>query len=372
MRRSLAFLGRAPLRVTGVVVVCSVAVACQLIAGIDDRSVADSGVSGDGGPPPDGDLCSSAGLPSAPDQSTSSPSDSLTVTAALRQVFLGQTDGGPYYGFNLDGTCTCPGPDSCTRSGGQACDDPNGVDNYARRIFEQANQVASIFLDGGLITEQKFNAALTTGASGALIEISSYNGQADDAAVTVTVYASLGFQGFPTPPSWDGGDFWTIDQASAGGTFTTSNAYVSNYELVASLDSFPIIVGTQLTQPVKIQLDSGLIKAKLDMTGGVFHGMQGTLGGRWDPAKFLPSLQDIPDPLNDGGFLCGDAGTYQLLKSIICKNTDVNASPTVQNGICNAVSMGLDFLAVPAQLGSTAPAPDAATPCGPAWTDHCN
>jgi len=360
MRSNLAF---------GVLLACGAAAACQLLAGIDDRTVADAGVDGDAGTPDVVDPCTQTGVPNAPDQSTSSPSDAVTLTAALSQIYLGQTDGGPYYGFNLDGTCTCPGPDSCTRSGGQACDDPGGIDNYARRIFETVNEFDQA--EGGLITEAKFNDALQTGASGALIQISDYNGNADAAAVTVTVYASLGFEGYPSKPAFDGGDRWTIDQASAGGTFTTSNAYVAGYQLVASLDSFPIIVGTQLTQPVKIQLDSGLISAHIDMSGGKFNGLSGTLGGRWDPAKFLPSLQDIPDPAASGRYLCGDSGTYQVLKAIICANTDVNASPTVQNGICNAVSMGLNFDAKPAMLGDAGPSADAATPCGLGWTDHC-
>ena len=63
-----------------------------------------------------------------------------------------------------------------------------------------------------------------------------------------------------------------------------------------------------------IQLDDGRHLARSSTSrDGKITVINGTLGGRWDPAKFLPSLQDIPDPLNDGGYLCGDAGlTYQL------------------------------------------------------------
>jgi hypothetical protein len=345
--------------------------ACQLIAGINDRSVYDGGLDGpfvgDGGNP----ACLGAGLPPNPGPNTSLPTDSVTFTAALSAIMLGQTDGGPYYGFNLDETCTCPSPDSCTRGPSQmrACDDPNGLDNYARRIFEQINALDSV--DGGLITEAKLNAALQTGLSGALIKVTYYNGTPNDGEVTVTVYGSVGSSNYPTPPAFDGGDQWNIDPTSATNVYSTSNAYVANGTLVASL-SFPIIIGSAVTQPVYIQLESGLIVATLESTGGVVTKMTGQLGGRWDPGKFLPSLQVVPDPAMSGSYLCGSDLTYLVLKGIICQNTDVNLDPANDGtGLCNAVSMGLGFEALPAQVGATKTPPDAGFPCGAGWTDMC-
>ncbi len=336
---------------------------CQWVAGIDDRTIYDAAITPDGANP-----CARAAVPDAPPLTTSSSTDSVTLLAALSSVAFGDTDAGPFYGFNLDKECTCPGPDSCQRGGVQAkaCDDPGGIDNYARRIFETVN------LFTPLITEQKLNDALTSGLSGVLIQVSSYNGKADDGEVTVTVFASLGFENYPTPPKFDGTDHWKIEQDTAAGQFSTTNAYVANYQLVASL-SFPIIIGSAVTQPVRIQLDAGLITAKLDMTDASYGKMtNGILGGRWDPAKFLPSLQSVPDPINDGGHLCGDSGTYQELKAIICSNTDVNASPANDGtGLCNSVSMGLGFEAVPALEGSILPTPVSSTPCGPTWSDKC-
>jgi len=347
--------------------------ACQIIAGIGDRSVWDGGVTtsdagGDGALDP----CSMVAVPPAPDESTSSPSDAVTFTAALSKIMLGTTDAGPFYGFNLDRTCTCPAKDSCQRppSSSPACDDEGGIDNYARRIFEQLNQFAP---DGGFITEGTFNNALTQGFSGALIQVANYNGEANDADVTVTVYASQGFEGYPaTHPAFDGGDSWIIDPSSASGQFSTTNAYVANFVLVATLDGFPIEVGSTYTQAVTIQLNSGTILATLQMNGHELKSMTGMLGGRWDPSKFLPSLQDVPDPVADGSFLCGSDLTYQVIKTIICENVDVNLSPSNDGtGVCNAVSMGLGFEAVPALLGPTGPTLTPKTPCDAGWKDQC-
>ena len=250
-----------------------------------------------------------------------------------------------------------------------ACDDPNGVDDYARRIFEEINSIAC---DAGLINEATFNNALTQGLSGVLIEVSSYNGQKDDGEVTVTVYGSQGFDGFPTThPALDGGDHWVLDPSSATGQFSTTNAYVSNFTLVASL-TFPIVVGSTYTQSVTIQLDNGLIRADLQMNGNTLTKMTGVLGGRWDPAKFLPSLQAVPDPLSAGSYLCGNDFTYAFLKQTICDNVDLNISPSQDGqGICNAVSMGAAFEAVPAVLGKTGAVIDAAAPCGANYKDQC-
>src|SRR5450755_4036059 len=130
---------------------------CQWVAGIDDRTIYDGGSSGDAANP-----CARAAVPDAPPLTTSSSTDSVTLLAALSSVAFGDTDAGPFYGFNIDKECTCPGPASCPRGGaqGKACDGPGGIDNYARRIFETVN------LFTPLITEQKLNAAITRGLSG--------------------------------------------------------------------------------------------------------------------------------------------------------------------------------------------------------------
>jgi hypothetical protein len=200
-----------------------------------------------------------------------------------------------------------------------------------------------------------------------MIQISSYNGKADDGIVTVQVLGSLGAEN--PPPKFDGTDKWYVDPTATGVTYS---AYVANYTLVAPMD-FPIIIGSSTTQPVYIQLTSGVIRADLKLDGmGNLVSMTGSLGGRWDPAKFLPSLAVIPDPLMSGQYLCPDgSATYTILKSKICQNTDVAGNPADDfTGLCDAVSMGLGFVATPAIQGSNKSAPDSGSPCQ-GNTDHC-
>jgi hypothetical protein len=357
------------------IVVLGIVTACQLIAGIGDRVLYDGAVIDN--------PCSAPDLPALPTDAQPDPATPVDIVAALSKIMVGSTDGGPYYGFNLDSKCTCnPDPDSCTITGDAAehCDDDGGIDDYARRAFERINLIAGAFVDGGVITEDRFNTALNSGLSGAIIEVTNYNGLADDANVRVTIYASQGYEGYPdAAPQHLGADKWIIDPGSQTGQYNTDNAYVTNYTLVAIGLNFPIIVGSAITQPVTIQLDEGVIRAQLDMSGpgNTLKSMSGVLGGRWDPAKFLPSLQSVPDPIpGSGTYLCGDASaiTYPLLKSVICANTDINRSSAGdKGGPCNSVSMGLGFEAVPAKKSPTpGKYVDAGQPCGPNWNDSCN
>ncbi|HEX7604410.1 MAG TPA: hypothetical protein VF316_22480, partial [Polyangiaceae bacterium] len=127
------------------------AAACQIIAGIDDRSVYVPGGS-DSGAAPDGDLCRAANVPTAPDLSTSSASDSLDFLTVLSQLHLGiGPDAGGPYGLNLDRACTCPEKDTCVRgigangkTLGPACDEPGGIDNTGKPLF-------ALFAGGNLI-----------------------------------------------------------------------------------------------------------------------------------------------------------------------------------------------------------------------------
>jgi hypothetical protein len=343
--------------------------ACQLLAGIGDKVLYDGAVKPSGCGPPD--------LPPTPTPGSWDDTTKITVTAALSQIMFGSSDGGPYYGFNLDQKCTCEGdPESCVGSDASHCDDDGGIDNYARHAFEGINSFAvSLGYDGGVITEEKFNSALTSGLSGAIIEISNYNGLADDGRVTVTIYGSQGYQGYPdASPTLDGSDNWVVDPGSASGQYYVDDAYVTGFTLVATGLNFPIIVGSTLTQPVTIQLDDGVIRAQLTMSGTALKGITGTLGGRWDPAKFLPSLQSVPDPFFKGSYLCGDASlTYAFLKKEICLSTDINRSSSGDTtGACNSVSMGLGFVAVPAIRGPTGTVVNLPSPCGPNWKDDCS
>src|SRR5438876_405466 len=68
-------------------------------------------------------------LPAAHDPGTGPAVDVISVRATLA---MGEPDGGaPPTGFDLDGVCTCPAPDSCTNSFTTKphCDGNGGGDN---------------------------------------------------------------------------------------------------------------------------------------------------------------------------------------------------------------------------------------------------
>ncbi len=356
--------------------------ACQLLAGIDDRSVyvADAADLPDTGPVPDAaGQCRGADVPAAPDISTSSPSDPLDFVAVLARLHLGVgPDAGGPYGFNLDRTCTCPEKDSCVRGlaadGGKlppACDGVDGIDNSGLGLFE-------LFAKSNLISEATFNDALGSGASGVFIRIRGYNGQPDDAQVQVSVYSSRGFSGYPDAgPKFDGNDVWLVDDSSITNgnvdapKYTTASGYVRGGVLVATL-KFPIVVGSKNFDPIVIELQSGMIVARLDVVAQKLVKLSGRVAGRWEASKMLTSLQALNDPLQAGQHLCGTDPTYQVVKPKICEYVDITADPTDDGtGVCNALSMALGFEAAPAKFGAVTPPVKPSQPCGANWSDSC-
>lgn len=354
----------------------SAGVACQLIAGIDDRQVYQGAEAGsDAGPGSDAGLCRGPNVPSAPDLSTSLPTDSIEGITALDRLELG-LDGGAY-GFNLDRACTCPEPDTCQRPLDQngkklppACDDPgDGVDNAGRALFT---------LFSPFVNQKILNDAIQRGLATVFLRVQSYNGQADDANVIVSVYASLGYPGAPDAgPKFDGTDPWIVDNAStengnvAFPHYKASEAYVRDGTLVASL-KFPIILGGGIIDPVIIELESGKIVAKLEVTNGQITRISGQLAGRWQVSKLLTSLQNVPDPTDNTQRLCGNDAIYLALKPQICKSVDIAADPTNDGtGICDAVSLGFGFEATPAVFGAVQMAAPPKNPCGANYVSNC-
>jgi hypothetical protein len=361
-----------------VAALCAIA-ACQLIAGLEDRRLRDEAGAADAADAtPMDDPCSVVGLPPRPDPSSSTPDDAVTIVYALQAIDFGFDAGmtGPY-GFNLDKTCTCPGPDTCTRApdAGIACDvPPQGIDNNGNLLFRKAAEL-------NLVTQLQLNQALSTGESGVLVRIEKYNGQPNDAQVRVAVFSSLGIQGFAEggAPKHDGTDQWTVESQSVlGGTsdggfvavYADPTAYVTNNTVVAALD-FPVTIGSTVTSPVTIELTSGFIVAKLANVSGV-RALSGTFAGRWPMTKMLTSFQAFVDPFNPPTHLCGSDPAYQIVKGLACGAADITRSPDLdKGGPCDAVGVGVHIQAIESQFGKVASRPDAGFPCGPQWSDSC-
>ncbi len=353
-----------------------VGAACQVIAGIDDRRlyVATSEAGADSSV--DGGNCRGLNVPSAPDLSTSNPADAIEVVTALSTLDLGLDGGKAAFGFNLDRACTCPESDTCQRPIGSngkklppACDDPNGVDNAGRPLFG---------LFSSFVNQKVLNDAIAAGLASVFLRVQHYNGLPDDAVVEVSVYASLGFAGYPDAgPKFDGTDVWVVDQGSTeNGNLATphykaNEAYVRDGTLVASL-KFPIVLGGGIIQPVTVELESGKIVAKLDVSNGQVTRIHGQLAGRWQVSKLLTSLQNVPDPFDKTQRLCGTDSIYLALKPRVCESVDIASDPTNDGtGICDAVSLGFGFDAIPAVFGQVKPQPPPTNPCGPGYAATC-
>lgn len=351
---------------------------CQLVAGLEDRQVraaADAATPIEAGSDAN-DPCSSVGTPLRNANAPSSPSDAVTFTAALYTVDFGFDGGvGENYGLNLDKVCTCPDKDSCVRTGdaGPACDGKNGVDQGGRAIIRLAETA-------GIVSESQLNTALVNGTSGALVRVDQWNGTNEDATVIVSVFSSLGyFNDAGSPPAWDGNDKWSVERGSViGGDLTkpqatTSQAYVSGGTLVATLD-FPLTISSGAgNSPVTIDLTGGYIVASIGKDAGGRYKLTGTLAGRWATKTLLTSLQIFPDTLTGTGYLCGDDVAYQALKGSVCKAADINrAQANDQGGFdCDAVAIGLHFIAREAELGELLSREAGVGACGPSYQDTC-
>jgi hypothetical protein len=324
--------------------------------------------------------------------------DIAPVVAALRTIDIGvsgDVDAAvPPFGYDLDNDCTCPGPPSCapskTAPPGIACDDEAGRDNTDIQLFR--------LLPGAASTgTTQINQGLTAGQYGLLFVITNYNGTPNDSQVTVTFYVSNGLNrspdgGIPTP-LFNGNDDWTIDPNSVAGgqpVFSDEIAYVSNNIVVANLAQLPVVFGDRsFLGGATMQLSDAVVVGQLQLVsvadgdGGALRLALsgGTIAGRWPTSKILGTLATIPA---EGGFLCGTDPSpsnrvdYSIFKRVICGNADItqlqgndNKTPLAP---CDAISVGMQFTAAPAQLGEVLAVPDAPAGCGDAgnpWSDQC-
>ncbi|CAN5115417.1 hypothetical protein BH09MYX1_BH09MYX1_47560 [soil metagenome] len=373
-------MGRGSIRrrlIGGIAFIAIALLSCQAILGItprDELTDNPDSSSGDADVEASTDLCGSRGLPERPAETTSSPSDAVKVIAALRTVDLG-LDAGDGYGFNLDRVCTCPGVDGCKRPDTKhICDGVNGIDNGGRSLFRAASNL-------GLVREKELNATIQQGISGVFLRVDGWNGTPTDAKVRVSIYASLGFSADASAsPQFDGNDVWTVDEGSVLGSdvekpkYFADDAYVTNGSLVVPSLDFPITVGGASSQPaVTLELSDGVIQAKLSTVNGITQ-LDGVIAGRWPAKTLLTGLQVFYDP-NDPNRtpFCGDSGLYQIFKDFTCSLVDIPRSPSIDNTAapCDALAIGIRFIAVAAKLGPIVAHPDSGAPCGQGYSDSC-
>jgi hypothetical protein len=300
--------------------------------------------------------------PSADDPSDAG--DNISFVAALHTLDLGiRIDGGapPLYGYDLDKVFTCcdGGPESCKPPVTTAphCDENDGRDNSGGQL------IASLaLLDPSQINSDSISQRLQQGVYSLLLEIKSYNGQANDTQVVAGLYASPGVEtaGDAAPAAkWDGTDVWTVDESFVlGGPDASpilpnhfdSYAYVSGGVLVLHVN-FPISLGSGSTNGVTVTLTGGVITAQIVSAGnGQYRLENGQVAGRWSAAGVLATASSLTF---QGSPICPGMPFYQNVKAQICAAADIVADPTQDNkgATCDALSVGFGFTADPANVG---------------------
>ena len=361
--------------------------ACTLVNSLDEygpgKPVADAGnesTTSSGGPV---DTCQHAEPPTAPGNDDGT--QNLKLIFAVDALFIGSApDAGSIssIGYDLDDTCTCPGPPSCISppkaGGGDAglkCDGDGGIDNGGAQLIQTIVQSAG--------NDGNANEKIMAGASGLLFQIAAYNGGMNDPQVQLTFFATGGTvldgDGNHTAPRHDGTDPWTVrrDSLFGGvgdtppfiGTYRDDQAYVANGLLVAHVD-FPLTFGN-----LSASLNGTIVTARITHTGSTWHLGDGRFVGRWLTKNLLTSLDTLPDPSPGGGGICGSSSIYQQLKSEICGSVDLrgNAGEDRQNPLlaCDALGMLLSFDAETALLGNAVDKVEPTHYCGAGYSDEC-
>jgi hypothetical protein len=324
------------------------------------------------------------------------------IVAAFNTIDIGVSGGPdagiPPFGYDLDDTCTCPGPPSCLQplqpNGSPAskiCDDDQGRDHTSIPLF----QLLQLLGGPAAMGINQIDQGLTAGQYGLLLVISDYNGKQDDSRVRVDFYVSNGLKrdadgGIPTP-KLDGTDLWTIDPQSLPGgqpAFSDDSAYVTGGAVVAHMSQLPIAFGDRsFLGGATMQLFGAVIVGELQAqtiadsgTGGFGFALSGgTIAGRWPTSQILSTLATIPE---EGGFLCGSDPAYKLnyniVKGVVCQVADIAKVQSEDNTTplapCDAISVGMEFTAVPAQVGPILGVPPAPSGCqdgGFMWSDQC-
>lgn len=351
--------------------------ACSTLLGIDEPELRPPVAVADTGVPPEEAGCVGATWPEPP--TTEDPADAdVSFLVALKGVGLSTDPPNPVRGFDLDGLCTCPGPEACQPrdpDAGPHCDEPNGQDLSLNR------DVLKVITQSPSFSPERLNADMTKGKYGILAEVRGYNGGLDDRVVEVSVYLSSGTTS-DAGPSWDGGDSWDLDPSSlvsdAGppsSRFVDTSAYVRGGMLVASkLGGVKLALGSG-PESIDLLLSQAVMTAKLVKRPSGWALEDGVIAGRWPTRNILAAIAPLNAPFLSVP-LCSPSAkiAYDYAKLTVCNAADLSSNPSRdkdRGAECDALSFALSFAAEPATFGGrrVKPVPDAGCV---GWVDDCN
>lgn len=403
MKRRFAFLA---------LVLGFTVLACQIIAGIDRVATEDR-------PPPLPDVyeaappipdpCAHLGPPPPPltDDEPAIDKQLAPFHVAMSEFhLLAKTDAGSLVGFDLDGVCTCDDRVATAHEGGASCVGPvscdadGGIDNGSSALFDKFSGLVP-----DLDQAAHINTDIAKGQQATLLQISNYNGRANDKAVSVGIVLSHGINdgsgcgtvppdgGMPPyPPGWCGKDIWTVEPAGVIGdrppyaAALSAAAYVTNHTLVVSdpLGYFEVPFGDvalRLYSPVVIATivpldDSGNPRdpnapppSKTDANYRLDNGL---IAGRMAATTILaatgalrvPGSSD-PDAAQGQKYFC-QSSSFGVLTGLFCGARDIASSQQVDfdpKAPCDALSATSSFQARPAKVGDKLAGPVTDNPC---------
>lgn len=207
------------------------------------------------------------------------------------------------------------------------------------------------------------DAALKDGTFGLVVEVTKWNQQPNDSAVTVSLYNVVGINPGGSKANFAGNDAFVVDQSEiktgslAGSTHQDIKAYVTNGTLVAHFPTFPLrLIAKAASMKLGILsiafTEASLVGTVKAVTNGVeMIGAQ--LVGRIEQVEILEDISRLgyckigPD---------GGSESYEADKGLVCSFLDLTSSHTTdgkgQRCSAGSVSFGMDFVGT-----SVAPTP---------------
>jgi hypothetical protein len=291
------------------------------------------------------DPCASEGTPPPPDGGAVT-GDVGRLVAAVRTVrLLGDGDGGPTFGLNMDRTCGA----SCVSSAASPpVDPPSGIDNAAFGLFQTLKAL------GNNVGDVSFNDGIKAGLWSLVVRVDGYAGTADDDAVQVDLLNAVAVNKGDAGARLDGTDEWIIDSTSmvAGvSLFRSKVAYVSGDVLVARFDRFPPAIRFSAGAGVVLGLSPELFAVTLTArivshAGGALTLADAKLVGAMPPEQFLLTLQRLG--------ICSFDPVFPTAVDYVCGVRDL--APTLTSPVtdkCTNISFAIAFDAIPASVAAS-------------------
>ena len=297
------------------------------------------------------DPCMPRQAPARPDVPDSPGGEEYVF--AMRTVILDQRDDvWAEVGYDLDGFCTT------TTVRDSECTPPPGVDNVPNDDEDGGlsqgidNTFGKVVLSGLLLLDADYqilaDEGLLRGRASMILRVQDWNGEDDDAAVTVSVGHSVRMERADEDPlpQWDGDDTWFVADADyVDGNvdqprIVSDRAYINNRVVVAPLPNRSAINFPTGEGILPALLTEAFIIGTISEDGSEL--LDAAVVGRW-------SLTDLAMAFTATG-LCPGTEDRTLIDLRSREAADV-VSMRGRDGVCDALSLAVGFTAGRARFG---------------------